>query len=145
MGARRRSGTSREETNLPLTLGLLVDTSGSQRRVLGLERDASYRFLGQVLREDKDLAFVIRFDREVELLQDLTSSRKKLEATLDSLQTPEVGQRRGGIREVIPPGGRRRGGTSLYDAVFLASDELMKKQSGPQSCNRALRWRRQRQ
>jgi VWFA-related protein len=114
-----------QETDLPLTLGLLIDTSGSQRRVLGQERDASYQFLNQVLREDKDLAFVIHFDREVELLQDLTSSRKKLEATLDSLEKPDYRR---------PPGGgfpqRRRGGTSLHDAVYLASDELMRKQSG---------------
>ncbi len=77
-----------QETELPLTLGLLVDTSLSQRRVLEQERDASYRFLDHVLREDKDLAFVIHFDREVELLQDLTSSRNKLESTLRLLQTP---------------------------------------------------------
>jgi VWFA-related protein len=133
-----------QETNLPLTLGLLIDTSGSQRRVLGLEKDASYQFLDQVLREDKDQAFVIHFDREVELLQDLTSSRKKLEATLGSLDTPGFwpprGQRPGGGGYPgggYPGGGRpggypgrRRGGTSLYDAVFLASDELMKRQSG---------------
>src|SRR5579863_6924787 len=66
------------ETDLPLTLGLLVDTSMSQRRVLGQERSASHSFLDQVLREDKDMAFLIHFDREVELLEDLTSSRKKL-------------------------------------------------------------------
>src|SRR5580692_1060934 len=65
-----------QESGLPLTLGLLVDTSMSQRRVLGKERDASYRFLDQVLREDRDKAFLIHFDREIELLQDLTSSRK---------------------------------------------------------------------
>jgi VWFA-related protein len=119
-----------QETNLPLTLGLLVDTSGSQRRVLGQEVDATYRFIGQVLREDKDLSFLIHFDREVELLQDLTSSRKKLEATLDSLEAPGGGgQWRGGTRGG-PSAGGRRGGTSLYDAVFLACDELMKKQGG---------------
>ena len=56
------------ETDLPLTLGLLVDTSMSQRRVLNEERDASESFLAQVLREDQDKAFVIHFDREVELL-----------------------------------------------------------------------------
>jgi hypothetical protein len=61
------------ETDLPLTMGLLVDTSGSQRRVLGAESRASYQFLKQVVREDKDMAFIIHFDREVELLQDLTS------------------------------------------------------------------------
>src|SRR5258706_6932270 len=74
-----------QESDLPLTLGLLIDTSLSQRRVLGQERAASYKFLKQVLREDKDQAFVIHFDHEVELLQDLTSSRKKLEAALVGL------------------------------------------------------------
>src|SRR5579871_5594833 len=70
------------ETDLRLTLGLLVDTSGSQRRLVGQERSASYRFLDQVLREDRDRAFVIHFDHEVELLQDLTSSRQRLDAAL---------------------------------------------------------------
>lgn len=117
-----------QETDLPLTLGLVVDTSGSQRRVLGEERSASFRFLEQVLREDKDLAFVIHFDSEVELLQDLTSSRRQLESALDQLQMP---QPRPMNRRGWPgPRGRRPGGTSLYDAVFLASDELMKKQAG---------------
>ncbi len=118
-----------QETDLPLTLGLLVDTSMSQRRVLGQERSASYRFLEQVLREEKDLAFVIHFDREVELLQDLTSSRQKLESALTSLELPDLRPMRRGNGP--PPRGRRGGGgTSLYDAVLLASDELMKKQAG---------------
>jgi hypothetical protein len=72
---------------LPLTLGLLVDTSTSQRQVLEQERSASKTFMSQVLRK-KDAAFSIRFDRAVELLQDLTSSRPKLEDALDSLRTP---------------------------------------------------------
>ena len=113
-----------KETDLPLTLGLLVDTSLSQRRVLEQEREASYRFLDHVLREDKDHAFVIHFDREVELLQDLTSSRKKLESSLRLLETPGQGQRGGRGR------GRGGAGTLLYDSVLLASDELMKKQTG---------------
>jgi VWFA-related protein len=127
------------ETNLPLTLGLLVDTSLSQRRLLGEERTASYQFLQQVLREDKDMAFVLHFDREVELLQDITSSHKRLETALGSLETPAPGEWRGrsspgsGPRSPGPGGPRPRGrmaGTLLYDAVFLASDELMKKQTG---------------
>jgi VWFA-related protein len=84
-----------------------------------------------VLRENKDLAFVIHFDREVELLQDLTSSRKQLESTLGSLETPQPPQRGGRNSPGSWPGSRGRGrGTLLYDAVFLASDELMKKQHG---------------
>jgi VWFA-related protein len=125
-----------QESNLPLTLGLLVDTSMSQRRVLGQERTASESFLQQVLREDKDQAFVIHFDHEVELLQDLTSSRKQLDAALAQLELPQEQRQRGGWGT---PGGRGAGGqrgqhggggTSLYDSVLLASDELMKKQSG---------------
>jgi VWFA-related protein len=130
------------ETNLPLTLGLLVDTSRSQQRVLDQERHASYSFLDQMLRQSKDTAFVIHFDHEVELLQDVTSSREKLESALQSLQIGQAetagnpggnsggggypggrGGRRGGY-------GQRGGGTHLYDAAYLASDELMKKQQG---------------
>ncbi len=114
------------ENDLPLTVGLLVDTSLSQRRVLDQERTASSSFADHTLREDKkDQAFLIHFDREVELLQDLTSSRKKLESALGLLQTPEpedASQSSGGHH--------RGGGTLLYDAVFLASDDLMKKQQG---------------
>ncbi len=122
------------ETDLPLTLGLLVDTSLSQRRVLGEERTASYRFLNQVLREDKDQAFVIHFDREVELLQDLTASRQQLEAALSRLEMPARERPQWGGR--TDPGGSsgpvqgRAVGTALYDAVFLAADDLMQKQAG---------------
>ncbi len=137
------------ETDLPLTLGLLVDVSASQRRVLGEERHASTVFLDQVLREDKDQAFLIQFEREVELLKDLISSRKPLESAVNSLDAPELqraGSGSGGGRSSgggYPggggggggyPGGRRggarRGGTSLYDAIFLASNDVLKKQSG---------------
>jgi len=126
-----------QESSLPLTLGLLVDTSMSQRRVLGKERDASYRFLDQVLREDKDQAFLIHFDREVELLQDLTSSRKKLESALRDLELPAEQRQQGGWNRGgggghggRGGGGHHGGGTCLYDSVLLASDELMKKQTG---------------
>jgi VWFA-related protein len=127
------------DSDLPLTLGLLVDTSMSQRRVLDQERDASHAFLDHLLREDKDKAFVIHFDREVELLQDLTSSRQKLEAALDQLGRPQFSQTGGGGSSGGDPnaGGGGRGGhgyggggTLLYDAVYLASDEMMKKQQG---------------
>jgi VWFA-related protein len=118
-----------KETDLPLTLGLLVDTSMSQRRVLEQERVGSYAFLEHLMREDKDKAFVIHFDWEIELLQDLTSSRKKLNVALEKLDNPEFEQSGGG-GSPGSGGHRRGGGTTLYDAVFLASDELMQKQQG---------------
>jgi VWFA-related protein len=123
-----------QETDLPLTLGLLVDTSMSQRNVLGEERTASYRFFDQVLRPDKDKAFVIHFDREVELLKDLTSSKRELDSALRELTTPQLQPRQQGGGG-YPPGGRRGGGrrgpgTLLYDSVLLASDEIFSKQHG---------------
>jgi VWFA-related protein len=122
-----------QESNLPLTLGLLVDTSMSQRSVLGDERTASYTFLDHVLREDQDKAFLLHFDHEVELLQDLTSSREKLESSLRLIDTPEQNNSSGGgqrSRGGSGGGGRMGAGTLLYDAVYLASNELMKKQQG---------------
>ncbi len=128
------------ETDLALTLGLLVDTSMSQRRVLGEERDASATFLDQVLRVDKDQAFIIHFDHEVELLQDLTSSRQKLQAALGQLQTPQRSEQSSGDSpdsgqgQPGGPGGRGRGGfgggTTLYDAIYLASNDITAKQGG---------------
>ena len=149
------------ETDLPLTIGLLVDTSMSQRSVIGEERDASKRFLDDVLRADKDQAFVLHFDREVELLQDLTNSREKLVHACDSLEVsrprdsdssggggnpgggggyPGGGYPGGGRRYPggggYPGGGRnpggrgRRAGTLLFDAVYLAGNELLAKQKG---------------
>lgn len=115
------------ESGLPLTVGLLVDTSISQRRVLPEERAASFRFLTQVLRGDQDRAFIIHFDREVELLQDLTSSRDKLDQALARLQTPQRPARKRGDPKV---GLWTLGGTALYDSVLLASEEFMRKQAG---------------
>jgi VWFA-related protein len=124
------------ESDLPLRLGLLVDTSLSQRRVLDQERSASYSFLDKLLRQDKDLAFVIHFDREVELLQDFTPSRPQLQAALQKLSTPQFDGSGGSTSGGGGGGGGGRGrgahggGTLLYDAIFLASDELMSKQQG---------------
>jgi VWFA-related protein len=123
-----------QETNLPLTLGLLVDTSRSQTGVLDAERNASRSFLDQMVVQPKDKAFLIHFDREVELLQDLTSSHEKLQAALDLLKTPSDRERSNDPNDPSnsPDSGSHHGGggTQLYDAVFLASNELMKKQQG---------------
>src|SRR5271169_5783912 len=99
------------DSDLPLTLGLLVDTSGSQRRLLDQERDASHAFIDHLLREDKDKAFVIHFDHEVELLQDLTSSRQKLEASLDQLGRPQFTQAGSGGSSGSDPGNGGSGGS----------------------------------
>ncbi len=125
------------DTNLPLTLGLLVDTSMSQRNALSEERTASEHFLSQMLNGPKDQAFLIHFDHEVELLADLTTSREKLEKGLAELAGPEPqfsnGGSGGSSSDDRQGSGRRAGrggGTLLYDSIYLASNELMRKQTG---------------
>lgn len=167
------------QSDLPLTIGLLVDTSMSQRGVLEEERQASQRFLEEVLRPEQDQAFLIKFDAEVELLQDLTASKPLLQKALGALRVPEPalqrrfqpagtpqgigpsafqigvgipfpggrarlpGGRRGGGRPGGgQPGGRQPGGggtggripagigTALYDAVYLAGNEVLAKETG---------------
>ncbi len=117
-----------KDTNLPLTLGLLVDTSLSQRDVIDEERTASSTFLDQMLTTPKDKAFIMQFAGQSELLQDITSSRPLLQAALKEIDTPGTGPAASSDNS---GSGRRRGaGTTLYDALFLASDELMSKQTG---------------
>ena len=130
------------ESNVPLSLALLVDTSLSQRKVLGDERKASQSFLDHLLRADKDKACVIHFDREVEMLQDLTSSTSKLESALNLLDVvrPDFSKRDAGDSSGSSGGSgsggggghhyRFIGGTLLYDAVYLASNEVMVGLSG---------------
>lgn len=100
------------ESDLPLTVVLLVDTSRSMQPVFRMERAASSRFLDRVLREDRDVAAVVHFDIRVETLQDFTSSREDLAAALDELKIP------------------RLPATRLYDAIRRASENLMRKQNG---------------
>lgn len=76
------------ESDLPLTIGLMVDTSMSQVHVLDAERGASFRFIDQVLRENKDKVFVMQFDMNVKTMQLLTSSRSELQESLRMVNTP---------------------------------------------------------
>jgi len=100
------------ESDLPLILGLLVDTSRSQQDVLEPERSASYKFLDQVLRPDRDKAFVAQFNTSVDVLQGFTSSREELQAALDRLRVP------GMIA------------TLLFQAVRSCSEKLMRPERG---------------
>jgi VWFA-related protein len=100
-----------KETDLPLTIGLMVDTSMSQVKLLDAERSATFHFLDRVLREDKDRVFLMQFDMAVMMKQGLTASRRKLEDKLTLVDAPtraEIAQQTGG-------------GTLLYDAVIEAA------------------------
>jgi VWFA-related protein len=139
-----------KDNNLPLTLGLLVDVSGSVSNTLDDERTASSAFLDRMLTtpadRPADRAFIIQFSQSTELLQDLTSSRPKLQAAIKELGSTDPNSsnnnngngnngsgNNGGNGSNGGNGGsssRRHGGTTLYDAVFLSAEELMAKQKG---------------
>jgi len=108
------------QSDLPLTIGLMIDTSMSQKRVMEAERIASYTFLEQVLREKKDQVFVMQFDLSPILRQELTSSFLKLSEALQRVDTPNMNDLRS----------QTGGGTMLYDAMLKASREIMIKETG---------------
>jgi VWFA-related protein len=121
----------------PIILGLLFDTGFLQRRQLDTEREAARTFLS-TLRYDKDKSFVLHYDQQVELLQDITASRQKLEKALELLKAGEMtppGYNDGGNGgDSRGQGGGRQGGPGvssvMNDTVFLASDELLKGATG---------------
>jgi VWFA-related protein len=112
-----------QEKNLPLTIGILVDTSGSQESMLPLEQQAGAEFLKDVL-TPKDEAFLISFDINVNLLQDYTSSVRELKRALDKTQI-NTGAGTGSVTGVADPRG-----TLLYDAVYLAANEKLRPEAG---------------
>lgn len=114
------------ETDLPLTIGLLVDTSGSQARLIDIERRAADQFFSKVLRS-KDEAFLIQFGTEAELLQDSTNSPRLLREALNQLR---LSVPIGGLQPGPVPTMQNQAGTVLYDAVYLAANERLKTEVG---------------
>ncbi|HTR35692.1 MAG TPA: VWA domain-containing protein [Bryobacteraceae bacterium] len=114
------------ETNLPLTIGLLIDVSASQGNLIDIERNAASQFFGKVLRK-QDLAFLISFGSDAELLQDYTSSPRLLQ---DGLRGLQVNSDVGGVTPGPVPTISQPRGTILYDAVYLAAHDQLKGQVG---------------
>lgn len=112
-----------QEKNLPLTIGILLDTSGSQQNVLPMEQDAGAEFLKDVL-TPKDEAFLISFDINVDLLADYTNSPSELHRAMQkaSINTGA------GTGSVTGNGSPR--GTLLYDAVYLAAHDKLRQEAG---------------
>ena len=120
------------ESNLPLTLGILIDSSGSQQRVLDMEKEVGSAFLSNILRA-KDEAFVISFDVEAELLQDFTNSSHLLRTALESAKINAPPSTCGGLPGAgggpLPCSSNPKG-TVLYDAVYLAAHDELAKEVG---------------
>ncbi|HLZ43342.1 MAG TPA: VWA domain-containing protein [Candidatus Sulfotelmatobacter sp.] len=119
------------ESNLPLTLGIMIDSSGSQRNVIDMEKEVGGAFLKQIL-TDKDEAFVISFDITVDLLQDFTRDTHRLQAALNKAKV-NVDYSSGGIPGMgggpVPQSGNSPG-TLLYDAVYLSAHDMLSKEVG---------------
>jgi len=116
------------ENDLPLTLGLLVDVSGSQANLIEVEKHAASQFFARVLRP-KDMAFLISFGSDAELLQDFTSSTKLLTAGLEGLKLNSDVRGISGNSGPVPTANHPRG-TILYDAVYLAAHDQLPGQVG---------------
>jgi VWFA-related protein len=114
------------ETDLPLTIGLLVDTSESQERLIEIEQRAASQFFSKVLRQ-KDEAFLIQFGAEAELLQDSTNSVRLLQEGLRQLR---LSVPVGGLHPGPVPTMQNQAGTILYDAVYLAANDRLRSDVG---------------
>jgi VWFA-related protein len=114
------------ESNLPITLGMLIDTSGSEYYMLSALKDASSRFLGRVLRKG-DLAMIMTFDTDVDLLADFTDDRGVLNRAINRAQ---INVPVGGIIVQGPLPSSGTGGTNFYDAVYLAAHDKLNDEAG---------------
>src|SRR6201987_1537671 len=118
------------ESNLPLTLGIMIDSSGSQRNVIDMEKEVGGAFLRQIL-TDKDEAYVISFDISVDLLQDFTRDVHRLQAALNKAKV-NVDYTSGGVPGMGggPVPTHNAPGTLLYDAVYLSAHDMLSKEVG---------------
>ena len=115
------------EANLPITLGLLIDTSGSETYMLSGEKEAASRFLGRVMRKG-DLAMVMSFDLDVDLLADFTDDRSKLDRAINRAVINAPGSSPIIAQGPFPTSGS--GGTNFYDAVYLAAHDKLADEAG---------------
>jgi len=114
------------ESNLPITIGLLLDTSGSEYYMLSAEKDAASRFLGRVMRKG-DEAMVMSFDTDVDLLADFTDDRGMLNRAINRAQ---INAPSGGMIAQGPLPSSGTGGTNFYDAVYLAAHDKLSEEAG---------------
>ncbi len=117
-----------KEVNLPITLALLLDTSGSEQDMLGAIQEAGRYFLNRVLRKG-DEALVMSFDSDVDLLCDFTDDRAQLSRAIRKarINIPGGGTIAGNPG---PIGSQHITGTALYDAIYLASGEKLNTEAG---------------
>jgi VWFA-related protein len=119
------------QTDLPITIAMLIDISGSQEYTLPSEKAAGQRFFRRVLRPNKDIASVVTFEHESVLVQDFTSNVDKLQRSLDDVRISVQARAIGGVGGTPPiNGGSNVGATAMYDSIYLASSDLLAREAG---------------
>jgi VWFA-related protein len=115
-----------KEVTQPITLGLLMDTSGSEQYMLGAIQDGASSFLNRVMRKG-DEAMIMSFDLDVDLLSDFTDNRSELNRAIRKAQINTGGGGGGGTPGTLPSGNK---GTNFYDALYLACNEKLSTEAG---------------
>jgi VWFA-related protein len=119
------------QTDLAITVAMLIDISGSQRLTLSEERIAGQRFFRRVLRPKKDIGAIVTFEGDSVLVQDLTSDVEKLNRALDSVEVAAGIPSIGGVGGTPPiNGGSRMGSTAMYDSIYAVSSDLLRREAG---------------
>jgi Ca-activated chloride channel family protein len=118
------------QTDLPITIAMLIDISGSEEYTLPIEKAAARRFFQKVLRPNKDLGAVVTFENEAVLVQNLTSDVEKLWRALDSVRPSVVTASVGTVSGTPPINDSGAGSTALYDAIYAVSSDLLRREAG---------------
>jgi Ca-activated chloride channel family protein len=118
------------QTDLPITIAMLIDISGSEENTLPIEKNAGSRFFSKVLRANKDLGAVVTFENEALLIQDLTPDAGKLQRALGKVRPAVVSASSGGVTGTPPIIDSGAGSTALYDAVYSVSSDLLRREAG---------------
>ncbi len=127
------------QVDLPLSLAILIDTSGSQERTLPEEKAAAISFLETVMRPAKDEVCVVSFTGEATLEQGMTNNLNRLRHAVDQVKfVPPSGYIGGGVIAGTPPisGNQTAGSTAIWDAVWITSEEILG--PAPEKTRRAI-------
>ena len=118
------------QTDLPITIAMLIDISGSQEYTLPAEKAAGQRFFRKVLRPNKDIAAVVTFEHESVLVQDLTSNVEKLQRAIDDVRISVTNVSAGTVGGTPPIISSSAGSTSMYDSIYSVSSDLLRREAG---------------
>jgi VWFA-related protein len=118
------------QTDLPITIAMLIDISGSQEYTLPAEKAAGQRFFRRVLRPNKDIAAVVTFEHESVLVQDLTSNVERLHQAIDDVRISVTNVSTGTVGGTPPIINSGAGSTSMYDSIYSVSSDLLRREAG---------------